>query len=198
MIFGVSLKEYERLLKLGDKAYPSQWTKRLLLKQHKSKFKVRNILDMTFSEFVDAERHLERSEYAKFCRIFIKKDWLQRVYVRFCRKFGLNYSTGIVWQRVYFHNLEPIVKEYGRQKQEMAELYRYVYNPPVYGEPQSETNGDELRKEFVQEFGNLVVLMDKVMSWDKTGFKAIEQWKVSEFFFWANYLTAQRIVENVK
>lgn len=177
MIFGVSLKEYERLLKLGDKAYPSQWTKRLLLKPHVDKFKTKNILDMTFSEFVDMERYRERTEWDNFCRIFVVKKW---------------------WQCVYFHNLEPIVKEYGRQKQEMADLYRYVYNPPVYGESQSETNGDELRKEFVQEFGNLVVLMDKVMSWDKTGFKAIEQWKVSEFFFWANYLTAQRIVENVK
>lgn len=176
-MFGISLKKYERLLKHKGEIYPSQWTKRLLLKKAKDRFKVKTILDLTFSEFVDLERYLEHSEYDNFCRIFVVKKW---------------------WQRVYFHNLEPIVKEYGRQKQEMAELYRYVYNPPVYGEPEKETIGSELRSEFVQEFGNLVVLMDKVMAWDKTGFKAIEQWKVSEFFFWANYLTAQRIVENVK
>lgn len=176
-MFGISLKKYEELIKLGDKAPNSKRIHRLLLKPHKARFKVKTILDMTFAEFVDAERYLERGEYVKFCRIFVLKKW---------------------WQRVYFHNLEPIVKEYGRQKKEMTELYTFIYNPPVYGEPEKESIGSELRKDFVEQFGPYVIMMDKVMAWDKTGFKAIEQWKVSEFMFWCNYLTAQKITENVK
>lgn len=177
MIFGVPLKKYDKLIKQGDKARGSKTLMRKFLLSTEDVFKTRNILDLTFSEFVDAERYLERSEYVNFCRIFVLKKW---------------------WQCIYFHNLEPIVKEYGRQKKEIIELYPYIYNPPAYGEPEKETIGSELRKEFVKEFGSYVVLMDKVMAWDKTGFKAIEKWKVSEFMFWANYLIGQKITENVK
>ena len=81
---------------------------------------------------------------------------------------------------------------------ELIEDNDFIFNPPQYGEPTKETIGSELRKEFVDRFGNYVVLMDMVCKGDFTRYKSVEQWKVSEFFFWANYLTGQKIVKKIK
>jgi len=40
--------------------------------------------------------------------------------------------------------------------------------------------------------------MDVVCKGVIVNYKDVEQWKVREFFFWANYLKGQKIVENVK
>jgi len=88
--------------------------------------------------------------------------------------------------------------EYARQKKELIEENDFIFNPPQYGEPQKQTIGTELRSEFVERFGNYVVLMDVICKGDMTKYKEVEQWKVRDFFFWANYLKGQKIVENVK
>ena len=140
-------------------------------------FKTKQIKDLTFSDFVDCENYLESEQFYNFSRIFVKKYF---------------------WQTIYINELECILKEYSSQKDKLVEENDFIFNAPQYGEPVKETIGSELRKEFVQRYGNYVVLMDVLCKGDFTRFKEVEQWKVEEFFFWANYLTGQKIVEKVK
>lgn len=177
MIKGITLKHYARLQAQGEKAKGSRWTEYLLTKKSKKRFKTKDIEEITMAEFVDLERFLEEFDFYNFCRIFVKPRF---------------------WERVYVHNLELIIKDFGEQKERLFERNYYIFNPPIYGEAGQETIGSELRSDFVKEFGNYVVLMDKVQRWDGTGYKKIEQWKVRDFFFWANYLAGQQIIENVK
>lgn len=128
-------------------------------------------------KFIELEMCFEENDYFNFCNIFVKKRW---------------------WETIHVHNLYKIFEEYGRQKAELKEKYKFVFDPPFYGEPVPETVGSELRKEFVQDFGVFVVLMDLVCKGDFTRFQEVEKWKAQDFLFWANYLTGQKIIENVK
>jgi hypothetical protein len=132
-----------------------------------------DIFQLTISELADLDRHLENNDYQEFCDIFVKGN-----------------PTSI--------HLYKIIEEFGRQKAKLKENYRYIFDPPIYGEIQQETIGSELRKEFVEEFGTYVVLTDLICKGDITKFKEVEKWTVEQFFFWANYLSGQRILENVK
>ena len=174
MIFGITLKHFARLQSQGDKVKSNFWINRLLLKTSNKKFKTNNIEDLIFSDFVDAERFVEEQNYYDFCFIFVKS------------------------KRIYIHNMASILIDYQSQKEKLYKNYPYIFNPPQYGEPDKETIGSELRKEFVQEFGNWVILTDVICSKQNVSFKEVEKWKVSEFLFWANYFSGQKIVENVK
>lgn len=177
MILGITLKHFAKLLAQGETARVSWWTARLLLKKSNKKFKVKSIQDITFSDFVDLERFYTENNYSEFCSIFVIKYF---------------------WQTVYVHNMPFIMAAYGEQKKELFEANRYIFDPPQYGEPNQETIGTEVRKEFVEEFGNLVILTDLVCMGNISEYKKVEQWKVSEFFFWANYKAGQKIIENIK
>jgi hypothetical protein len=63
---------------------------------------------------------------------------------------------------------------------------------------QKETVGSELRKDFVKEFGNYVILTDLICKGQLVNYKKVEKWKLDEFLFWANYLSGQKIIENVQ
>lgn len=149
----------------------------LLKMQSTKRWRTVKIKSMPFHLFVDLERFLEESNYIDFCIIFVKKFF---------------------WQKIYVHNLYTILEDYGKQKTELFEQYQWVFNPPQYGEMQQETIGTDLRKDFVKEFGSYVVLMDVVCKGDITKYKEVEKWTVEEFLFWANYLSGQKIIENVK
>jgi len=136
-------------------------------------FDCRDIFQLTISELADLDRHLENNDYQEFCNIFVMGNPDSR-------------------------HLFKIIEEFGRQKQMLRVTYNYVFDPPIYGEPQQETIGSELRKEFVEEFGTYVVLTDLICKGDFTKYKEVEKWTVEQFFFWANYLSGQRILENVK
>ena len=170
MIFGITLKHFARLLAQGDKAKVNWWINRLLLKTSNKKFKTNNIEDLLLADFVDAERFFEEQNYYDFCCIFVKS------------------------KRIYIHNMTSILIDYRSQKEKLYKNYPYIFNPPQY----EETIGSELRKEFVQEFGNWVVLTDVICSKQNVSFKEVEKWKVSEFLFWANYISGVKILENVK
>lgn len=174
MIFGITLKHFARLQAQDDQVKSNWWINRLLLKTSNKQFPSHNIEDLIFSDFVDAERFVEEQNYYDFCCIFVKS------------------------KRIYIHNMASILIDYQSQKEKLYENYPYIFNPPQYGEPEKETIGSELRKEFVQEFGNWVILTDVICSKQNVGFKEVEKWKVSEFLFWANYYSGQKIVENVK
>ena len=176
MIFGVSLKKFQKIRddKIEKLSIFDRWQ---FGRTKKRKFKYNDISDLPFGRFVDCENYLENEDFNNFSLIFVNKYF---------------------WQTVYIHELEDIIAEYARQKVELMEQNDFIFNAPQYGEPTKETIGSELRKEFVERFGNYVVLMDVVMGWDKTGYKSIEKWKVSEFFFWANYLTGQKLIEKIK
>lgn len=174
---GITLKEFAKLQLLTDEDYLDDFTKMLLEKQPDRAYKTKSIKYLPLHLFVDLERFLEDSDFISFCSIFVKGFWIKNI---------------------YFHNLAPILAEYGRQKAELFEIYPYIFNPPQYGEPVKETQGIELRREFVQEFGSYVVLMDVVCKGDLTRYKTVEKWKTEEFLFWANYLSGQKIVESVK
>lgn len=174
MIFGITLKHFAKLKKQGDNVKSNFWINRLLLKTSNKVFRTKNIEDLIFSDFVDAERFVEEQNYYDFCCIFVKS------------------------KRIYIHNMASILIDYKSKKEKLYENYPYIFNPPQYGEPEKETIGSELKKEFVQEFGNWVVLTDVICSKQNVGFKEVERWKVSEFLFWANYYSGQKIVENVK
>ena len=170
MIFGITLKHFARLQSQGDKVKSNFWIIRLLLKTSNKKFKTNNIEDLLLADFVDAERFFEEQNYYDFCCIFVKS------------------------KRIYIHNMASILIDYQQQKEKLYKNYPYIFNPPQY----EETIGSELRKEFVQEFGNWVILTDVICSKQNVSFQEIEKWKVSEFLFWANYFSRQKIVENVK
>lgn len=169
-MIGLNLKRFEALKKGAE---PNKWDYLMLLRKPNDKVKVKTIKDLTFEEFVDCENYIRNEQFSNFCSIFAKS-------------------------KVYFHNLESVIRRYAEQKAELIQEYEFIFNPPIYGNPAPETIGSELRKEFVESFGIYVVLMDVVQAWDGTGYKAIEKWKLSEFMFWANYLRGQKIVENVK
>lgn len=176
-IFGVTLKKFARLLAQGEKARASKRTQRLFTKPSKKIFKTKNIQDLTFSEFVELERFCEEEDFINFCRIFVKVRCFEKIYV---------------------HNLPLIMEEFAKQKAELIEQNDFVFDPPIYGEPQQETIGSELRKEFVERFGNYVILIDVLCMGDFSKYKTFEQWTVREFFFWANYKKGQQILESVK
>lgn len=172
MIFGITLTRFQKLLSQGEDA---KIDPALLQRISKTKLRTRNIEDLTFSDFVDLERFFENNDYKNFCRIFVK------------RKFF-----------VFLHHMPLVMEDYGNQKKELFKQFLYIFDPPQYGEPQKETIGSELRKEFVEEFGSWVVLMDVACKGRLADYKAVEKWKLGEFLFWANYLTGQKIIENVK
>jgi hypothetical protein len=176
MIFGITLKKFERL-KDKPEVKLNFFTRWQFGRTKIKRYKFNNIQDLTFDKFVDCENFIENEQFKEFCSIFVK------------RKF---------WQTIYLHELETIVLDYARQKKELIEENDFIFNPPQYGEPTKETIGSELRREFVERYGNYVILMDVVCKGDITKYKEVEQWKVRDFFFWANYLKGQRIVENVK
>jgi hypothetical protein len=174
MIFGIRLKHFSKLVAQGENLKSNFWINRLLLKTSNKKFKVNNIEDLTFSDFVDAERYLEEQNYYDFCCIFVKS------------------------KRIYIHNMPSILHDYKEQKEILFDKFQYIFNPPQYGEPVKETIGSDLRKEFVQEFGNWVILTDVICKGRLVDYKKVESWKLGEFLFWANYLSGQKIIENVK
>ena len=176
MIFGITLSKFERL-KDKPEVKLNFFTRWQFGRTKIKRYKFNNIQDLTFDKFVDCENFIENEQFKEFCSIFVK------------RKF---------WQTIYLHELETIVLDYARQKKELIEENDFIFNPPQYGEPTKETIGSELRREFVERYGNYVILMDVVCKGDMTKYKEVEQWKVRDFFFWANYLKGQRIVENVK
>jgi hypothetical protein len=176
MIFGITLKKFEQL-KDKPEVKLNFFTRWQFGRTKIKRYKFNNIQDLSFDKFIDCENFIENEQFKEFCSIFVK------------RKF---------WQTIYLHELETIVLDYARQKKELIEENDFIFNPPQYGEPTKETIGSELRREFVERYGNYVILMDVVCKGDMTKYKEVEQWKVRDFFFWANYLKGQRIVENVK
>jgi len=176
MIFGITLDKFERIK--GKEDIKLTWFDRWQFgRTSKRVFKTHEIQDLTFDKFVDCENFIESEQFKDFCSIFVKRKW---------------------WQTIYLHELEAIILEYARQKKELIEGNDFIFNPPQYGEPSKESIGSELRNEFVQRYGNYVILMDVVCKGVITQYKDVEQWKVRDFFFWANYLKGQKIVENVK
>lgn len=177
MIFGITLSHFAKLQAQGEKVKSNFWINYLLSKKNKDRFKTRRIENLSYSNFVTLENCIEEQNYNDFCAIFVNKYF---------------------WQRVYIHNLFHILDNYSKQKTELFEQYPYIFNPPQYGEPAKETIGTELKREFVEEFGNWVILMDVVCKGNFHAYKDIERWKLNEFLFWANYLNGQKIIENVK
>jgi len=177
MIFGITLSHYQKLLSKGEDYKGNFWIAKLLLKQSNKKFKTKDISQLKFSTFVELEYCLENANFKTFCSIFVNKYF---------------------WQTVYVHNLKLIVEDFAQQKEKLFENYQYIFNPPSYGEPPPDTVGSELRKDFVKEFGNWVIITDKVCRGKMIDYKIVEDWKVEEVLFWANYLEGQRITENVK
>ena len=175
MILGITLKHYQQILAKGESYKGNFWINRLLLKQSNKKFKTKDITQMRFSDFVDCENYIEQADFKSFCNIFVKK-----------------------FQRVYVHNLKSIIEDYAEQKVKLFEQYQYIFNPPSYGDVAPDTVGSELRKDFVKEFGSWVILTDLVCRGRLVDYKIVEGWTVEEFLFWANYLSGQKIIENVK
>ena len=177
MIFGITLNHFAKLQSQGENVKSNFWINFLLSKKNKDRFKTKRIEDLSYSNFVTLENCIEEQNYNDFCAIFVKKYF---------------------WQRVYIHNMPLILIDYQQQKEKLYENYPYIFNPPQYGEPGKETIGSELRREFVEEFGNWVVLTDVICKGNLTRYKEVEKWKLSEFLFWANYISGVKILENVK
>ena len=177
MIFGITLKHFAKLQQQGDKVKESKRTLRLLQHPQTDRFKTRRLEDLSFSDYVDLKRFYATEDYTNFCRIFAIVKW---------------------WQIIYIHNVTALVEKYKEQSDEIVQKYYYALDPPEYGEPANETPGASLRRQFVIDFGNEVILTDNVMRWSNCSYKELEQWKVNEFLFWANFLAGQKIVENVK
>lgn len=145
--------------------------------QSSKKWRTKNIKDLPLHLFIDCERYLEDYNFIDFCAIFVIK---------------------YPWQIIKAKHLYSICNDFGKQKAELFEEYTWAFNPPVFGEVSAPTAGDELREDFVKEFGNWAVLIDRVCKNDITKFKEVEQWTVEDFLFWANYLSGQLILANVK
>lgn len=173
----LKLKVYQKLIDAGDEAKAPKDFEKLLLQTSTRILKTKKIEDLSLSNFVELENCIESNNYLKFCGIFVRKKF---------------------WQTLYFSDLQNIITDFGQQKKELFENYTYIFDPPIYGEPTKETVGSELRKDFVDEFGTWVVLTDLVCKGKIVDYKAVERWKLSEFLFWANYLSGQKIIENVK
>lgn len=174
MIFGVTIKKFQRLLNQGEKAKASKRTLRLIQKASNKKINTKDLLTMSMSDFIDLERFLLELNYYNFCRIFVKDRF------------------------IFAHNLTYIMLDYAKQKENIQELHRWVFNPPQYGEPEKETIGSDLRKDFVLEFGNNVVLTDLICQKQSVNHAEVEKWKVEKFMFWADYYSGQKILENLK
>jgi len=174
---GITLKHFQKLIASGDDVKDNERIENLLQLQSSKKWKTKLIESMTLETFVDLERFLEDMNYIDFCRIFVLKNF---------------------WQTIYVHNLYSIVEDYGNKKAELFENYQYIFNPPQYGEPAKETIGNDLRKEFVIEFGNYVVLTDVICQHQNVSHIEVEKWSVERFLFWANYYSGQKIIENIK
>jgi hypothetical protein len=169
MVFGITPKRFAKLLKEGKEGVMSKQV---------DKFKVKQLQDLSFSDYVDLKRHFANEDYHNFFRIFVDKKW---------------------YQVVYMHHSLAIAAEFKRQKDEIEESNYWIFNPPQYGEPSKESEvSKSLRADFVEEFGNDVIIVDVIMRWSNCSYKEVEQWKVSEVMFWGNYLYGQRIVEGVK
>ncbi|MFM9825928.1 hypothetical protein [Flavobacterium sp.] len=177
MILGITLSHYQRLLLKGENYKGNFWINKLLLKQSKKQFQTIDIASMKFGDFVTLENSIVNADFKTFCSIFVVKYF---------------------WQIVYVHNLKLIIEDYRNQKEEIFKNYQYIFDPPHYGEIQKETIGSELRKDFVKEFGNYVILTDLICKGQLVNYKKIEKWKLDEFLFWANYLSGQKIIENVQ
>lgn len=177
MIFGITLKHFAKLQAEGENVKCSKRTLRLIEKKSNKKWRTRDIMEMKVSDYVDLEIYFENLDYIEFCRIFVK------------RRF---------YETIYISNMWKILEDFSKQREQMYEKYYYIFNPPVYGDPGQVTMGSELREDFVKEFGNWVVLLDRICKGRLADYKIIENWKMSEFLFWANYLTGQQIVEAVK
>ncbi len=173
-IFGITLNQAE---KLKDSKIKSKWINYLLLKESKKKIKTVSVRDLTLAQMVTLENSLQECDFKTFCSIFVKRK---------------------LFQTVYFHNLKNIMLDYAEQKRELFEQYNWLSNPPSYGEPPAETIGSEIRKEFVESFGSYVVLTDVVCKGDITKYKEVEKWNITEFLFWADYLTGQKLIGNIK
>jgi hypothetical protein len=174
---GITLKHFAELISLAENAPNDENINKLLQQVSNKKFITHNLDTMLFSDFVDLERFLEEMNYIEFCRIFVKKFF---------------------WQTIYVHNLFFIIEDYGKKKIELFEKYQYCFNPPQYGEVASATVGSELRQEFVREFGTYTVLTDRICQHQNVNFKQIENWTTEEVFYWANYYSGQKIIENIK
>lgn len=177
MIFGITLKHFAKLKEQGEAAKDSKRTLKLLKKQSNKVFRTRSILDLKVSDYVDLEIYYEEQNFYQFCRIFVKRYF---------------------WQTVYLHNMWLIIDNFSKQRDKMYEEFYYIFNPPQYGIPAAETPGSELKKDFVNEFGNWVVLTDMLCNGRLVDYKQVENWKMSEFLFWANYKSGQKIIEAVK
>jgi hypothetical protein len=177
MIFGITLKHFAKLQQQGDKAKGGRRVLKQLERPHVDKFKARQLAELSFSDYVDLKRFYLAEDYLNFCRIFAIVKW---------------------WQVIYIHNTGPLMEEFARQTKELTERYYYIFNAPQYGEPAKETIGSELRTEFVAEFGNDVIITDRLCKGRLVDYKEVEKWKTSEVLFWAHYLAGQKIVEDVK
>lgn len=177
ILFGITLKHFAKLQELGDKAKGGKRLIHFLEKKSDKVFRTRDIMEMKVSDYVDLEIYHEEGNFIEFCRIFVVKRF---------------------WQTIYLHNLWKIKEDFAKKRNEMYKKYYYIFNPPQYGTPGEVTLGSELREGFVEEFGNWVVLTDAICKGRLVDYKTVESWKMSEFLFWANYLSGQKIIENVK
>ena len=177
MIFGITLKQFAKLQQQGETVKESKRILKLLQQPQTDRFKTKRLEDLSFSDYVDLKRFYAAEDYINFCRIFAIVKW---------------------WQVVYVHNTAALVMDYKNQLEDINEKYYYIFNPPQYGEPAKETVGSELRRDFVLEFGNEVVIIDNVVRWANASYKELEQWQTCEVLFWANYLYGQKIIEAVK
>ena len=174
MILGITLKHFAKLIQQGDSVKNNRWINWQLQRKSNRKIKTKKLEELIFEEFVDLERFFLDMNYIEFCRIFVKSKF------------------------IYVHNLESIMKNYGDQKKELFEKYYWIFDPPQYGEPAKESIGNELRSDFVKEFGNYVVLTDVICQHQNVSHVDIEKWSTERFLFWANYYSGQKIIENVK
>lgn len=164
----MTIRKFETILKENP-------DKEVKIGLSKRKIKTIDIASMPFGQFVDLENYLQNNQYQEFSNIFVKR-----------------------FQFVRAKHLASILTNYGLQKKELFSQFIWVFDPPSFGEPTQETVGSELRKEFVEEFGAYVVLTDLVCKGQIVNYKEVEKWQLQEFLFWANYLSGQRILENVK
>lgn len=177
MIFGITLKRFAKLQAAGENVKCSKRTLRLIEKKSNKIWRTNDIMEMKVSDYVDLEIYFEELDYVEFCRIFVKRS---------------------IWEIIYISHMWKILEDFNNQRNKMYEKFYYIFNPPVYGDPGQSSLGSELKEDFVKEFGNWVVLTDRICKGKLVDYKVIENWKMSEFLFWANYLTGQQIVEKVK
>jgi hypothetical protein len=178
MIFNITLKHFAKLLKEEN---PSNWTKLLLSRKSNKHFQSRSLDSLTVGQISSLEIYLEEHNYYEFCRIFVCKKWYETICIQH-------------WPLI----LQDYIEQKTKFDEQWKEVYYYIFNPPQYGMPGEETQGSMLRQDFVNEFGNWVVLTDLILSKQPLGYKEIEKWNIIDFLFWANYYSGQQIIEKVK